>query len=153
MTPTTPDHAGFRMPAEWEPHTATWIAWPHQRSDWPGKFAAIPWVYAEIVRQLHLSETVRILVNDKVGERRARTCFKNLTLDWDRVEFLHIATDRVWTRDYCPVFVTNERGEKAVTAFRFNGWAKYDNWQRDDAVPAQIAAHFGLRSWKPAAST
>src|SRR5438128_2089978 len=56
--------AGWRMPAEWEPHAATWIAWPHERSDWPGKFATIPWVYTEIVRHLHTSETVHLLVND-----------------------------------------------------------------------------------------
>src|SRR6266436_2670823 len=63
--------SGFRMPAEWEPHEATWIVWPHNQDDWPGKFATIPWVYAEIVRHLHQSEKVRILVNSPAGERRA----------------------------------------------------------------------------------
>src|SRR6267378_2555688 len=68
--PPVPPSA-YRMPAEWEPHEATWIAWPHQRDDWPGKFEAIPWVYAEIVRHLHASESVRILVNDACAEQRA----------------------------------------------------------------------------------
>ena len=63
------------MPAEWEPHQATWIAWPHNRSDWPGKFATIPWVYAEIVRNLARVERVNILVNDLIARKpRRATC-------------------------------------------------------------------------------
>ena len=54
----TPASLGYRMPAEWEPHAATWIAWPHNRQDWPGKFQPIPWAYAEIVRHLSRHETV-----------------------------------------------------------------------------------------------
>src|ERR671936_410575 len=68
----TPASLGYRMPAEWEPHEATWIAWPHNRSDWPGKFEAIPWVYAEIVRHLARAETVCVLVNDARMQARVR---------------------------------------------------------------------------------
>ncbi len=149
ITPTTPAQAGYRLPAEWEPHAATWIAWPHQRDDWPGKFAAIPWVYTEIVRHLHQSEPVRILVNDPTAERRARGYLRKVPLDWGRIEFVHCPTDRVWTRDYCPLFVRNDRGEKAVTDWHFNGWAKYANWHLDDAVPAQLAARLNLPAWQP----
>src|SRR6266481_2781870 len=67
-----PSQRGFRMPAEWEPHEATWLAWPHERSDWPGKFAPIPWIYGEIVRHLARVEKVRILVDDSEVERAAR---------------------------------------------------------------------------------
>jgi agmatine deiminase len=150
MTPpaAVPASLGFRMPAEWEPHEATWIAWPHQRADWPGKFATIPWVYAEIVRHLHLSERVRILVNDGAAERRARRHLGKANVDLSRVDFYEVATDRVWTRDYAPLFVT-DGASVAVTDWGFNGWAKYDNWQRDDAVPAQLAGRLGLRSWQP----
>jgi agmatine deiminase len=146
-----PLHAepNWRMPAEWEPHAATWIAWPHQREDWPGKFAAIPWVYAEIVQKLCPSERVRILVNDAAAEKRARGYLGKVPLDWDRVEFFHFPTDRVWTRDYAPLFVKNNRGEKALTDWHFNGWAKYDNWRLDDAVPARIAERFALPSQQP----
>src|SRR6266851_3464264 len=101
----SPAAQGFRMPAEWEPHEATWIAWPHHRDDWPGKFAAIPWVYGEIVRQLHEAEEVRILVNGPRGEAAARAVLEKLPLDWRRVTFWHVPTDRVWTRDYGPTFV------------------------------------------------
>src|SRR5258708_3763155 len=97
------EQLGWRMPAEWEPHTATWIAWPHHRADWPGKFAAIPWVYTEIVRHLHVSEPVWILVDDLPAERRARKSLSRAAVDFERIHFLHCATDRVWTRDYGPI--------------------------------------------------
>src|SRR5712692_5544966 len=148
-TPTTPAQASFRMPAEWEPHAATWIAWPHERDDWPGKFAAIPWVYTEIVQKLCPTERVRILVNDETAERKARQSLMKVLSDRDCVEFVRLPTNRVWTRDYGPLFITNAQSEKSVTDWRFNGWAKYDNWQLDDAVPAQLAASYNWRSWQP----
>src|SRR5207253_11014028 len=97
-TNATMNELGLHMPAEWEPHEATWIAWPHNRDDWPGKFEAIPWVYAEIVRHLHQSERVRILVNNARAEERARQVLSQSNLDWDRIEFFHIRTNRVWSR-------------------------------------------------------
>ena len=150
MTTDLPAQLGFHMPAEWEPHEATWIAWPHQRDDWPGKFPTIPWVYAEIVYHLAQSETVRILVNDAAAERRAQGMLRKRRADLGRVEFFHAPTDRVWTRDYAPIFVRNAANEVAVTDWHFNAWAKYDNWRLDDAVPALIAERFGLRRWQPA---
>src|SRR5947207_7889910 len=95
----------YRMPAEWEPHRATWIAWPHHAADWPGKFAAIPWVYAEIVRHLAQSETVGLLVADGKMEQRVRRVLRRSGVSLGRVEFYPVPTDRVWTRDYCPLFV------------------------------------------------
>ncbi len=133
-----PAKARWRMPAEWEPHVATWIAWPHQRADWPGKFHTIPWVYAEIVRHLQQSELVRILVNGPMGEKRARTFLKNYPLDWDHLEFFPVPTDRVWTRDYGPILVWGERGQTMVLNWQFNGWAKYDNWKQDNAVVPKL---------------
>src|SRR5947208_9078987 len=91
----SPAAQGFRMPAEWEPHEATWIAWPHRRQDWPGKFHSIPWIYTEIVRHLHQSELVRILVNDGRAEKRARRCLTRAGIDLGRVEFFPFPTDRV----------------------------------------------------------
>lgn len=147
---SVPAEAGFWMPAEWEPHEATWVAWPHHRDDWPGKFEAIPWVYAEILRHLSASETVRILVNDARAEKRARDVLNRLSLDWNRIEFFRVRTDRVWTRDYCPLFLTGPDGKVAITDWQFNGWAKYPNWQRDNAVPEQLAARLNLPRWAPA---
>src|SRR5581483_5208904 len=140
-----PDAPGYRMPAEWEPHEATWVAWPHNRRDWPGKFAAIPWVYAEIARHLSRSEIVRVLVNDAAAERRAGRILGRAGADLARVEFFCIPTDRVWTRDYGPMFVVSDRGELAINNWRFNGWAKYDDWRRDDKVPYRVAQRLDIR--------
>jgi agmatine deiminase len=127
----------YRMPAEWEPHQATWIAWPHNQEDWPGKFAAIPWVYAEIVRQLHQSEEVCILVNGAAGEKRAREVLGKTKIDWQRITFWQVPTNRVWTRDYGPMFVQDGSGV-VIVDWQFNGWAKYPNHQRDNLVPLKV---------------
>jgi agmatine deiminase len=134
----------FRMPAEWEPHEATWLAWPHERTDWPGKFAAIQWVYGEIVRHLSRVEKVRILVDNPGTERNARLVLRNSGAQMQAVEFFHVLTDRSWTRDYCPIFVRNAAGERAVLNWRFNGWAKYENFAHDDAVAEQLAHALGV---------
>src|SRR5437870_4019860 len=147
--PSLPAELGYRMPAEWEPHEATWIAWPHERSDWPGKFAAIPHVYTEIVRHLQASETVRILVNDADAERQARRTLSHARIDLARVEFYRFPTNRVWTRDYGPIFIRNDTGDIAVTDWKFNAWSKYRNWQRDDAIAAKAAGALRLRVWQP----
>src|SRR5581483_11864539 len=118
-----PAELGFRMPAEWEPHEATWIAWPHRRDDWPGKFSPIPWVYAAIVFHLAQSEIVRILVADAAVERRVKSVLRKRGADLGRVEFFHAPTDHVWTRDYAPIFVRSHSGEVAVTDWHFNAWA------------------------------
>jgi agmatine deiminase len=145
----TPLALGFRMPAEWEPHEATWIAWPHHRADWPGKFAAIPWVYAEIVRKLAEAETVRILINTDADEAPVRRILRQAGANLAAVEFFVFPTDRVWTRDYAPLFVKNRRGEVAAVNWNFNAWAKYPNWQRDDAIPAAIAGRLAMRRFDP----
>ena len=101
----TPESLGFRMPAEWEPHEATWIGWPHNRTDWPGKFTPIPWVYGEIARQLLPREIVRVLVNNRQHKARARCVLGRVGVDLRRVEFFQFPTNRGWTRDFGPIFV------------------------------------------------
>jgi len=137
------------MPAEWEPHEATWIAWPHNREDWPGRFTPIPWVYGEIVRKLAAVEKVRILVQSAALEKQARRVLERVGANLDAVEFFRRETDRVWTRDYCPLFVKNVRGEIALTAWRFNAWAKYDDWRRDATIPDYLAERLKLVSFAP----
>jgi agmatine deiminase len=134
------------MPAEWEPHEATWIAWPHEKTDWPGKFAPIPWLYVDIVRHLARVEKVRILTQQ---ERAICPMLKKSGVNTDAVEFFNFPTNRSWTRDYCPLFVQNSRGALAITAWRFNGWAKYSNYQLDSAVPAAIAQTLNIQSIEP----
>jgi agmatine deiminase len=144
-----PNRLGFRMPAEWEPHEATWLAWPHEATDWPGKFEAIPWVYGEIVRHLSRVERVHILTNDKEMEQKARCVLKKCHARMDAIEFFHVATDRSWTRDFCPMFVRNESGQRGVLNWHFNGWAKYDNSAQDAAVTEVLAPQLALPMWTP----
>ena len=134
------------MPAEWEPHAATWIAWPHNPTDWPGKLSAIYWVYADITKKLAASEPVNILVNSSLHERRARSVLQRSNVPLDRVTFHRIRTDRAWIRDFGPLFVLRETKRKraAIARFRFNGWARYEGWHDDDAVPVKIARALGL---------
>lgn len=131
------------MPAEWEQHDATWLAWPHNVRDWPGRFAPIPWVYAEIVRNLSQGETVRLLVNDAAHEQKARKVLRRAGVDLTDVELRRVPTDRVWMRDAGPIFV-RRGGEKAVARFRFNAWAKYPDWKRDAKVPERAAKALGV---------
>ena len=99
------DQIEFRMPAEWEPHAATWLAWPHYKLDWPGKFEPIPWVYAEIVRYLSRHEGVELIVKDAAAEKLARKTLKRAHALHENVRFHRWATNRVWTRDSGCAFV------------------------------------------------
>ena len=149
-TSQTPRDLGYKMPAEWERHEATWIAWPHNATDWPGKFQAIPWVYADIVRKLSHVETVHILVQDEASEKRAAGILLRSGAHPKQVRFHRWPTDRVWTRDSGPIFVRNSKQAiVAVTNWKFNAWAKYANWQQDDLVPGQAAKFLKLEEWKP----
>src|ERR1043166_1263964 len=138
-----------RWPAEWEPHARTWIAWPHQRDDWPGKFEPIPWVYTEIVRHLHRTEEVGILVNDRAAELEAGDYLKHAGVDLNRILFHILPTDRVWTRDSGPIFVKSADGSNIALDWAFNGWAKYENHNLDDKVPAVLSAAHGWRTVQP----
>ncbi len=135
------------MPAEWAPHSATWIAWPHETRDWPGRFAVIPWVYGEIVRTLARQERVRILVQGQGEEKKARTLLKKVGADLGQVDFHHVPTDRVWTRDSGAIFVTDGQGGRMATNWKFNGWAKYPNHLQDDAVATRMARILGVEEY------
>jgi agmatine deiminase len=146
---TTPKQLGYRMPAEWAPHAATWIAWPHNPEDWPGKFQPIPWVYCEIVRHLSRGEDVHILVND-AAEKRATQMLTRQHANLARVRFHRWRTDRVWLRDSGPIFIKNPNNEIALTNWRFNAWAKYPNWHHDDKIPAHVTKLYKMESFEPA---
>ncbi|OGU73507.1 MAG: agmatine deiminase [Ignavibacteria bacterium RBG_16_34_14] len=134
----------IRIPAEWEPHEATWIGWPHNKSDWPGKFAPISWVYCEIARYISRSEKVRIIVEDKNHEAKARKVLKAVDANLDNIEFYKLKTNRGWMRDLGPAFVKDETGNISAVSFRFNGWAKYDNYKKDEKLPGFISEKFSL---------
>jgi len=137
----------LRMPAEWEPHDATWLAWPHYKDDWPGKFEPIPWVYAEIIRHLARHERVELIVNDAASEKRARKTLGLANALSDNIRFHRWPTDRVWTRDSGCTFVKccadnpkrDSREGLSAIKWRFNAWAKYPNWQRDEKIGSLMA--------------
>jgi agmatine deiminase len=211
----TPAALGYRMPAEWELHEATWLAWPHERTDWPGKFAPIPWVYADIVRHLARVERVRILVQDRAEERAALRILQKTGADLSAVDFFVAPTNRGWTRDFGAIFVkkcgtsgtvtpgcasgaagtiapdvilrsatpgsparvkatragvgatknlsgassvdreilrsaqNDITGAVAATKWRFNAWAKYDDWHKDDAAMRRVLPKLKMRTWEP----
>ena len=138
----TPAALGFSMPAEWEPHEATWLAWPHNPADWPDKLDTIRWVYAEIARKLAPGEIVRMMVRSAAEEQMARRYLQRAGADVSRVEFIRHPTNRSWTRDSGPVFV-RRNAESAIVHFHFNAWAKYPDWQKDRRVPDTAARLLG----------
>jgi agmatine deiminase len=141
----TPFELGYHMPAEWEPHEATWLGWPHELTDWPGKFAPIPWAFAEIVRHLSHVERVFLMVENQQAEKRVRSIFKKSTANLDNVDFFPIPTDRGWMRDSGPICVKNSAGEVAYNHFVFNGWAKYPNHKKDASVVTKANASAKLK--------
>jgi agmatine deiminase len=138
------------MPAEWEPHASTWLAWPHFRGDWPGKFEPVPWVYAEIIRNLSRHERVDLIVNNAASEKGARKILRLANALNKNVRFHRWPTDRFLTRDSGCTFVVGaarvparraERRSAALDAIkcRFNAWAKYPNYRHDEKIGSLMA--------------
>jgi agmatine deiminase len=137
------------MPAEWEAHAATWLSWPHELSDWPGKFSPIPWAFAEIVRHLSRVERVYLLVESRAAQSSIRKTLKKAGANLEAVDFLVVPTDRGWMRDSGPICVKNAEGEVAYNHFVFNGWAKYENHKKDVAVVAKANQKLRRRVFLP----
>ena len=137
------------MPAEWEPHRATWISWPHHEPDWPGKFGPVPWVYAEIARIIAAHETVEILCHSAEVMESARAALDAHAVRRDRVRLHQVPTDRVWLRDSAPTVVVDADRQRWLVSWAFNAWAKYPNWQQDAQVGAAIARLTALPCVEP----
>jgi agmatine deiminase len=135
---------GRRMPAEWEKHEATWIAWPHHEPDWPGKLAPIPWVYAEIVRVLSGYEKVEILCHDATVADSARALLGAHGVDERRYRLHTVSNNRVWLRDSAPTGVIRGDGCVELINWGFNGWAKYENYKNDAEIGREIERLTGL---------
>lgn len=137
----------YSMPAEWEPHEATWLGWPHNTDDWPGKFETIPWVYGEMIRRISEGENIYLIVRNKADTELAKRIIKSVGAPSDRINFVLHVTNRGWTRDTGPIFVkrkiNNNETETAIVHFHFNGWAKYGNWRKDTKVPETAARLLG----------
>jgi agmatine deiminase len=157
MRDASPALLGFRWPAEWEPHEATWLSWPHNPETWPGRLHAAERVFVDIVAALYERERVCINVAGSEAEERVRGKLREGGLDADReISFFHIPTNDAWIRDHGPIFLS--RGDRAalgsservVLDFGFNAWGeKYPPWDLDDAVPEGISEQLGLRRFEP----
>jgi agmatine deiminase len=153
--PPTPRQRGYQMPAEWEPHAATWLAWPHNREDWPGKFEPIPWIIAEIIRHIASAETVHLVVETKSGIPAVWKILDQSGVKLSGVRFHVLKTDRIWTRDSGPIFIrkpgtsTAHRGDLLALGWLFNAWAKYDNYHRDAKLPQFAAKTLGVELLQP----
>ncbi|MDP4114889.1 MAG: agmatine deiminase family protein [Bacteroidota bacterium] len=141
-----PIELGYKLLPEWAEHNATWIGWPQNKMDWPGKFAPIQWVYGEIVRKIAEGEKVRILVDSKEVERKALEVLKMVHTNISNVEFYHFKCNRGWTRDSGPVFLKREN-ETALAKFKFNAWAKYRNFHKDEKLPEFIQSKLDIKAF------
>lgn len=139
----------YRLPAEWEHHEATWIGWPANKEDWPGKFSPIQWVYAEIVRCTSRAEKVRVIVQSKTHKAKAEAVLKSVDANFDNIEFFVLKTNRNWLRDAGPQFVKGQKGDTVLINFDFNAWAKYDNYKFDVKIPKMISEKLNLKRITP----
>jgi len=143
----TPDQLHYRMPAEWKPHTATWLSWPHNRDTWPGAFAPIPEVWTELVRTLATYEPVRILAGGEGVMSEAQRYVGNIP----GVELYDISTNDAWMRDHGPTFLVNATGAPpALVDWQYNAWGgKYPPFDQDDLVGKRIAKKTGYQRFAP----
>lgn len=149
----TPAALGYAMPAEWEPHEATWLSWPHKEASWPGKFEPVPAIFAELAKRLTESELVRINVADEDFAERVRLELRNAQVDLARVSFHFNPTNDAWCRDHGPIYVLREvngKRERAINDWGYNAWGnKYPPYDLDDVVPTRIAREFGETLFTP----
>jgi agmatine deiminase len=139
-----PPPQGRLWPAEWSPHDATWLGWPHHRPDWPGKFEPIPWVYAEIVRVLHAHERVEILCHSEQVREEAIAALRSHGVRLDQCQLHLVPSDRVWLRDSGPTMVWRDDGSVEAVCWRFNAWAKYENHLADALIAPTVARLAGI---------
>ena len=140
---------GFRLPAEWEDHTATWLSWPHEPSDWPGKFPTIPFVYSEIIKNLASLELVKLIVPNQHSADAISHILFEAGANLDNITFIHAPTNRSWIRDYGPLFLKDKHSNKTILNLRFNAWAKYDNFNFDDDIPKFVSSNINCPIWEP----
>ncbi|MBK0378370.1 agmatine deiminase family protein [Mucilaginibacter segetis] len=141
----------FHFPAEWAPHTATWLSWPHKEASWPGKLDMIYSKYAEFIKVLTQGEIVRINVADEQMATFAKQQLQAVGADLSKVEFFEFPTNDAWCRDHGPAFLVNyDTKEKAIVDWGYNAWGdKYPPYDLDDVIPTKIGKHFNLPVYHP----
>lgn len=145
MSEVTARALGYRWPAEWERHAATWVSWPHNPATWPGKFHVVPACFAELVQAIARFEPVHILAGGAAVMNDAEMHVG----DEPNVKLFDIETNDAWCRDHGPMFVVRET-DAAVIDWEYNAWGgKYPPFDKDNAVPSQIAYLGALRRFVP----
>ncbi len=140
---------GLIMPAEWEKQESTWIAWPHNKNDWPNKFDLVPNVFAEIIFHISQDQTVNILIENNSLKKKATAILKNFKVNFLNIKFTLCKTNRVWLRDSFPIFVKNNKNKKFLINWDFNSWAKYKNFEKDNNIINKIEKTLKLNSISP----
>ena len=143
---------GYRFPAEWEPHKATWLSWPHNVNSWPGKIDTIYPAYGEFVKIVAKGEQVNININNEGMRIQASGLLEQAGVDMERVTFFEHPTNDAWCRDHGPAFVINpgHHHPKAILAWRYNAWGeKYPPFDLDDAIPGSVAEALGVPAFYP----
>ena len=136
--PNKPRYGIYRMPAEWEPQKSTWIAWPHNKEDWPGKFSEIPWVFSKIITTLSKVQTVNILIKNKSEKKNLLSLLKIFGAKFKNIKIIICKTDRAWTRDFLPIFLKDKKNRNILSNWGFNGWAKYKNFKNDNRAYLKV---------------
>lgn len=142
---------GFHFPAEWAPHTATWLSWPHKEASWPGKIVTIYQPYCEFIKAVSAGELVRINVADEQMAAFAKEQLQLVGADLKRIEFFEFPTNDAWCRDHGPAFLINrDTQEKIIVDWGYNAWGnKYPPYDLDDVIPTKIAQHFDIPVYHP----
>jgi len=141
----SPRKQGFRMPAEWEKQSCTWLSWPANHKLWPGHYHLVPAKFAEFAAAISKFQPVKINAAGKL-KQEAEKLLKEARADLSVIELVDIATDDVWCRDHGPIFIKNDQtGELAITDWEFHGWGGKFEASLDNQVPQKIANHLGLK--------
>ena len=152
MTPDSPAAQGYRMPAEWEPHAATWLAWPHNEDTWPGLLPQVQEIFLNMIRELHRYEMVHLLVNDAAAAENVSRLMRDRGIDDSSVNLHEMRTADAWLRDSGPIFLYNPelQAPLAASAWRFNAWGgKYDDLMADAGLSKEIAQRIGVPCFEP----
>lgn len=153
MSPlTTPSELGYYFPAEFAPHRATWLSWPHKEASWPGKINTIYPYYSQFVKELAGSEKVCINVNDAAMKQFAVKCLDAAGADISKISFYINPTNDAWCRDHGPAFLINPAAEikKVIVDWNYNAWGgKYPPFDLDDVIPSRIGEQLGLPVYHP----
>tara|TARA_X000001036_G_scaffold438389_1_gene486073 strand:+ start:743 stop:1789 length:1047 start_codon:yes stop_codon:yes gene_type:complete len=139
----------YKMPAEWEKQKSTWIAWPHNKTDWPNKFRFIPDVFGKIISKISKVQKINILIENKEKKEKIILFLRNYEINFRNVSFSVCKTDRVWVRDSFPIFVKNKVNKKILLNWKFNAWAKYKNFKYDNGICQKIKKKLNLKDVKP----